>query len=327
MTNLDWQPSRQPNAKDIERQAAAWLERREREDWSEKDRAEFETWIDASVAHRVAYVRVDSAWTRAEWLKEVHPFAPKVTTGRSWLSSLFLRAAAALALLTALGVGAAYYLDQPQDREFSTPVGGHETIAFADGTSVELNTDTTIRARMTTTGRTIWLEKGEAYFQVKHNPASPFAVIAGDRRITDLGTRFLVRRDPGQLEVALVDGRIRFGALDSKAQVQSAMLVPGDVVTATASSMYMTKAGRAAIARELGWRRGVLEFDKTPLVDAAREFNRYNREKLIVADPAVASITIDGTFPLNNSAAFVRVIRNVLGLRVDRRGDQDVIYR
>jgi transmembrane sensor len=327
VTNLDWQPSRQPSAKDIERQAAAWLERREREDWSEKDRAEFETWIDASVAHRVAYVRVDSAWTRAEWLKEVHPFAPKITTGHSWFSSLFLRAAATLALLTALGAGAAHYFDQPQDREFSTPVGGHEKIAFADGTSVELNTDTSIRARMTTAGRTIWLEKGEAYFKVKHNPASPFVVIAGAHRITDLGTTFLVRRDPDQLEVALVDGRIRFGAFDGKAQAQSAMLVPGDVVTATASSMYVTKEGRSAIARDLGWRRGVLEFDKTPLVDAAREFNRYNREKLIVADPAVASITIDGTFPVNNSAAFVRVIRNVLGLRVDRRGDEDVIYR
>lgn len=326
MTNLDWQPSYQSSARDIERQAAAWLERREREDWSEKDLAEFEAWIDASVAHRVAYVRVDAAWSRAEWLKEVHPFAPTVATSRSW-SSLFLRAAAALALTTALGTGAVYYLARPTDREFSTPVGGHETIAFADGTSVELNTDTAIRARMTTSSRTIWLEKGEAYFQVKHDPASPFVVVAGDHRIADLGTKFFVRADPGQLEVALVDGRIRFGALDSKAQAHSAMLTPGDVITATASSVYVTKESHMAIARELGWRRGVLEFDKTPLVDAAREFNRYNRKKLIVADPAVASITIDGTFPINNSAAFVRVIRNVLGLRVDQRGDEDVIYR
>jgi transmembrane sensor len=71
----------------------------------------------------------------------------------------------------------------------------------------------------------------------------------------------------------------------------------------------------------------VLVFDKTPLADAAREFNRYNSEKLIIADPAVASITIDGTFPASNSQAFARVVHNALGLRIEKHGDENVILR
>lgn len=316
-----------PNARDVERAAAAWLERRQREDWSEEDQAGFDAWISASLAHRVAYVRVDTAWNRAEWLKDVQPPVRRPGLLGEWLSPLILRLAASLLIVLAIGAGAAFYLLQPHDRVFSTPVGGHESVAFADGTKIELDTDTVLRARMTTDNRTIWLEKGVAYFQVKHDPAHPFFVIAGDHRVTDLGTKFLVRRDPGRLEVALIEGRVRVGALDGKSQAQSAMLAPGDVITATASTVFVTKENHETLARELSWRHGVLVFDKMPLADAAREFNRYSRVKLIIADPAVAGLTIDGAFPANNSEAFARVVHNVLGLRVEKRGDENVIYR
>ena len=82
-----------------------------------------------------------------------------------------------------------------------------------------------------------------------------------------------------------------------------------------------------AIAGELGWRKGLLVFRYTPLVEAAAEFNRYNSQKLVVADPAVARLTIYGTFPVNDVAAFARVARNALGLRVEYHGDEIVILR
>ena len=40
--------------------------------------------------------------------------------------------------------------------------------------------------------------------------------MAGDHRVTDLGTKFVVRRDPRQLEVAVVQGRVRFDAPDKQ---------------------------------------------------------------------------------------------------------------
>jgi transmembrane sensor len=313
------------SAKEIERLAAAWLERREREDWSGEDQAALDSWLAESVAHRVAFVRVDAAWGRTEWLGALRPFTPEPGAERKWNSPL--RIAAAIAIAVLLGSVAAAYLLQPTERTFTTQVGGHETIAFADGSRIELNTDTVLRARMTTASRTLWLDKGEAYFQVRHDPAHPFIVMAGDHRVTDLGTKFLVRRDPGRLEVALLEGRVRFGAADGKPQSQSALMVPGDIVTATASTVFLTKESDRTLARDLSWRHGVLVFDNTPLADAAREFNRYNREKLIIADPAVASMTIDGTFPANNAQAFARVVRNALGLRIEKHGDESVILR
>ena len=50
---------------------------------------------------------------------------------------------------------------------------------FADGSRIELNTNTVLRARMTTDQRIVWLEKGEAYFRIKHDSTHPFIVMVG----------------------------------------------------------------------------------------------------------------------------------------------------
>lgn len=314
-------------ASEIEARAAAFLERQISADWSAEDRAELDAWLGESWANRTAYLRLDTAWHRTDRLVALRrPLSGSDdVAAKPRRAPVFLKFAAAIGAIAILGAGAAAYLMRPQDRVFATPVGGHEAIAFADGTRIELSTDTMLRARMTTSGRTIWLERGEAYFQVKHNAANPFVVIAGNHRVTDLGTKFLVRRDPGRLEVALVEGRVRFEAPHSPSQ--SALLAPGDVVTATTSTMFVTRENSKSLASELAWRRGALVFDNMTLADAAAEFNRYNERKLIIADPAVARLTIVGKFRTSDVEPFARVIRNVLGLHVEAKGNDIVISR
>jgi transmembrane sensor len=152
-------------------------------------------------------------------------------------------------------------------------------------------------------------------------------VIAGDRYITDLGTKFRIRRDPGRLEVALVEGRAQLETSDSRAPEKPMVLVPGDTAVATATSVSLVKTPSKGIARELAWRHGKIVFNNTTLADAAAEFNRYNRERIIVADPRAATTAIYGTFQTNNVAAFARLAHEVLGLTIERRNGDIVITR
>jgi transmembrane sensor len=52
----------------IEETAARWLARRDAGDWDDAQQSELDQWIDASVAHRIAYLRLASAWERARRL-------------------------------------------------------------------------------------------------------------------------------------------------------------------------------------------------------------------------------------------------------------------
>jgi transmembrane sensor len=53
----------------IELAASEWLARRESDDWSDTDRAALDAWLADSTAHRVAFLRLESAWTESARLK------------------------------------------------------------------------------------------------------------------------------------------------------------------------------------------------------------------------------------------------------------------
>jgi transmembrane sensor len=172
-----------------------------------------------------------------------------------------------------------------------TQVGGSKTLALRDGTHIELNTATKVRVSMTKTQRTVWLDKGEAFF-----------------------------------EVAVVEGKVGFDSSDPASRAQPLQLAAGDVLVATPHAITVKAKPQEDLATELGWRRGMLIFHHTSLAEAAAEFNRYNGHQLVVDDSA-SSLTINGVFPKNDVPAFVRLAQAVLKLHVDDRGHQTVISR
>jgi|HubBroStandDraft_2_1064218.scaffolds.fasta_scaffold171328_2 transmembrane sensor len=309
--------------------AADWLERVDRAGWSKESLIELETWLSQSSANRVAYWRVKNAWERAERLRVVQSadLVPLAGEGRQRLRSILPKIVAVFCALFILAVGASLLLPRPNDQIFSTAIGGHRIVSLSDGTKLELNTDTLLHVSVDAHERKIVLDKGEVYLQVAHNASRPLVVLAGDHRITDLGTKFIVRRDPARFEVALVEGSVRFEHASGGTQLQSVLLMPGDVAVASANTFVVTRKSAKAVIDELGWRRGVLTFDRTALVEVAAEFNRYNRKKIIVADSTVGNCEIFGTFQASNVMSFARVVRVAFGYRVEERGDEIVISR
>jgi len=313
-------------AAEIEAAAAEWLQRRSFWNWTAEDEAALEAWLAQSLAHRIAFWRLNAGFSRTDRLAALRPLQGTAEARRGSFSAL-AKLAAAFAMIAALGLGASLYVLQPRERTYTTGIGGHETIAFSDGTRIELNTDTVLSTRMTTRERMVWLKKGEAFFQIRHDPAHPFIVMAGNRRITDLGTKFSVHRDGARLEVAVVAGRVRFSPADGANDLQSALLTPGDVAVATPSSLMVTKKSTSDIANELGWRKGLLVFRHVALAAAIAEFNRYNTTKLVVADPATAQMKIYGVFRADNVEDFTALAHMVLGLHVAHEGNTILLSR
>jgi transmembrane sensor len=199
-------------------------------------------------------------------------------------------------------------------KAYVTEVGGHATVPLADGSRIELNTDTKVRAALEETERAVWLDRGEAYFEVAKDASRPFVVYAGDRKITVLGTKFSVRRQGDRVVVAVAEGKVRLDSV--RRQKPPAVVTGGDVVIANAAATLVTPKSLERVESELAWRRGLLMFDKASLVEAAAEVNRYNRKKLVVEDETAAAIRITGSFEAENVDAFARLLREAFGLSV-----------
>ena len=306
---------------DIEERAALWRARQDEPEWSQADQAALDAWLEESTAHRVAWLRMEYGWRKVGRLSVLKGgVAPQE---RRPLLSRWRPAAMAAGLALAVGLGSLVATQQLGGRRvYATELGGHATVPLADGSKIELNTDTKVRAALAEEQRVVWLDRGEAYFEVAKDANRPFVVIAGDRKVTVLGTKFSVRRDGDRVLVAVAEGKVRVDPLRPSAPIPPAVVTGGDVVIADEVATLVTPKSPARVESELAWRRGLLMFDKSTLGDAVDEINRYNRTKLVVEDADAAAIRITGSFEAENVDAFARLLREAFGLNVEENGDE-----
>src|SRR6266436_1112312 len=77
------------NSAEIEATAASWFAKREGGDWNAADQAQLEAWLDSSTAHRIAFIRIMTAWERSGRLKALGAgVPPRAIPPRDGLSSL-----------------------------------------------------------------------------------------------------------------------------------------------------------------------------------------------------------------------------------------------
>lgn len=310
-------------APDIEHHAAAWLVRREQPEWIAADQAALTDWLGEDPAHKAAYWRLEHGWNMAERLRarrrDQTPFARRHHP--AWwmaLAACLLVAVAVAATLRTHGGGTAAPF------RIATAVGAQRHVVLADGSRLVVNTDSLLRTAVDRTSRTVWLDRGEAFFEVAHDARHPFVIRAGDQRVTVLGTRFAVRRDGDAVRVSVIEGRVRVEDATSD-RGTAAIVTAGDVAVARGTSLLVIDRSPAVVEGALSWRTGMLTFDRTTLADAAAEFNRYNRQRLTIADERAARLRIGGSFEATNVAAFARLLRSAFGLQVREQGDAIVV--
>lgn len=65
------------DSKRIENEAADWLAKRDGSDWTSADEQAFVRWQDESTAHRIAVIRIRTAWDKAERLRALGAGVPR----------------------------------------------------------------------------------------------------------------------------------------------------------------------------------------------------------------------------------------------------------
>ncbi|MDE8652471.1 FecR family protein [Novosphingobium album (ex Liu et al. 2023)] len=308
----------------IEDQALDWLIRRNAPDWTEDEQAELDAWLDESMAHKAAFWRADHLWQQADRIRslgiEHDDRADEHGPRRRWWP-----AAIAASLVAAVGIGglsvAPRFLDQPapqvQQARFDTPIGGRRVVPLVDGSKVELNTQTVLRTAVGQSKREVWLDSGEAFFEVAHRDGEPFVVHAGRQTITVLGTKFSVRRDKDRVTVNVLEGRVRVDDGEG-AMAHAAIITAGDTAISRGPSTLIAAKSEERVADALAWRDGMLSFDQAPLTEVVAEFNRYNRTRLVVTDAAAGRIPIGGSFQASSVDSFTRLLRDAYGLKIER---------
>ncbi|MDP3493834.1 MAG: FecR domain-containing protein [Hyphomonadaceae bacterium] len=306
----------------IEEEAALWVARRDDAGWSEADESALQGWLNAAMAHKAAYWRLEAGWRMADRIRALGNGAmSRARVRRRGFGTPLLAIAAGL--VTAVGLSLAILMSLPPQplQNVVTAIGEQKRFGLADGSRIELNTGSAVRTTVMVENREVWLDKGEAYFEVTHDPDRPFVVHAGIARITVLGTKFAVRRDADRVTVSVVEGRVQVENTTRLNAEEKSVISAGDIVVTEQTSLLLAPYAAERVESNLAWRAGRLHFDEVTLGQAAAEFNRYSKRKLFVS-PAVGDIRIGGSFEAGNMGGFVRMLADAYGLTVtENSGD------
>jgi transmembrane sensor len=201
---------------------------------------------------------------------------------------------------------------------FTTRHGEQQTYRLADSSVLHLNTDSAVTVRYSDSERRVTVESGEADFEVVHQAARPFRVIAGAAEAVDVGTRFDVRIADGATRVIVQEGQVAVAlvAAASESGGRSVMVGPDQQITVAAGALPANPI--AVDARHaVSWLQRQIVFDREPLAQVAAEFSRYAPKPIQIASPGLRDLEISGVFATDDSEAFVAFLRSLDNVQVE----------
>ncbi len=319
-----------PSSQEIDKQAAGWALKLDARPLGPDEQASLDRWLEADVRHPGALLRAVATLARVDRLGAVGLAASDCEAPRE--TSIFTRRRVVVAGGGAAGLaaaGGAFVLlrDNGAREEFVTKIGESCSVSLSDGSTIVLNTDSRLQVAFTERERGIRLARGEALFRVAKDKKRPFIVAAGDTQVRAVGTSFNVKRLPNRPVQILVQEGVVEVTEKSSPIVRPVRAVAGTrTVVLHDNLIAMRTVPAPQIARDLAWQYGRLEFTNETLADAAREYARYSGTKITV-DPAVATLTVTGSFDSKDAIGFAKAAAGVLDLRLQMKDNEIQISR
>jgi len=311
-----------PSSESAHAQAIDWLLRIRSENCTEAERHAFNTWLEESASHRQAYETAQSQWQWMDQFKSMSfPARDAALHYRKKSPRRMLKYSAAASLLLALGLTAFMpngWLGIPHT--YIAEKGNHQAITLADGSSIELNTESEVRVHFNHWRRNVEMIKGEAFFTVTHDAERPFEVRAGNGRIRDIGTAFEVYIKPEQVIVAVQEGIVSVQAAGKRE------LTAGQQLAFNGSGEFQTLQGQD-IAGLTAWRQGKLVFRDRPLDEVLAEVGRYHDTRIHLQNETLRRLRVSGTFHTAELDNTLDAIATILPVNIDHVGEHEIVLK
>ena len=335
-----------PNIEVIRLEAAAWLAQLETAEMDSADLATLREWMGRSRSH-VAELRRLAQLSAS--MNVMNDFAGALEEAAASFEPV-VRQRPGIRLYPALGLAMLFVAmltlltqfsrDEPEPRSLVTRVGEYVEHTLPDGSHIALNTDSRLEIAFTAEVREVTLLEGEALFTVAQDPGRPFVVNAGSRRITAVGTVFLVRVEATAVEVAVTEGMVALYATaavdaapspDSPDSIEPVHLRERQSLRLPMNEqepqLNVKTISDSDLRRKLAWREGLLDFYRTPLTEVVAEVSRHTGMRISILDPELGDREFDGLFRVGETELLLQALAVHGDIRLTRVGADTVLLR
>jgi transmembrane sensor len=318
-------------------QGAFWVEKLQR-GLADSERRAFESYIaDPSSAREFHELRAIldvaaelDAGARTDLLQSIAETNPRPQSrlrhARRWIPAL----AAALVMLVMAGwlaLRGAGYLPET----YRTATGQSRAVVLPDGSLADLNTRTELEWIGSPSDRRVRLLRGEALFEVVHEPLRPFRIVLAHSEVQVLGTRFDVyQKTDGNVVVTVVSGTVSVEGLINGSNARpcwTRRLTADEQIEY--SPVGLVNDVHATVAPDaIRWREGMVETRGEPLSKFVSDLSRYTAERIVIVDPRAASVQIGGAFSVRDVDATLERIAEIAPVTVTREHGEVILgYR
>ena len=233
---------------------------------------------------------------------------------------------------------------------FTTGVGEERTIPLADGSTIELNSNSRVRLDFSQAVRGVELLKGQALFHVAKNHDRPFIVRTNNIQVRAVGTQFDVYRNQAATTVTVVEGTVAVlpAGHESSGEIgkpsgtvlpassptpatssgaNEMLLMAGEQVTLAPAAAAAPKPIKADVTAATSWAQHKLVFKGASLENVAEEFNRYNKRHLVIHDREISSLKVTGIFSSTDPSSLIRFLEARSDIAVSESGNQILVSR
>ncbi|PHR93629.1 MAG: hypothetical protein COA69_03030 [Robiginitomaculum sp.] len=231
-------------------------------------------------------------------------------------------------------------MDQVTDIAFETVLGEQRKMTLEDGSTVHVNTQSEVIIRYEDTQRIVELIRGEALFDVAHDPSRPFRVLVGDTIVEAIGTKFNIYRLEDTTSIAVIEGKV---AVETENQIirhgvdtprpsedtpsgPTEFLRPNHnrLLLIAGQQAYVAKADKTVHVAEANikavksWSVGQLIFEGDDLDTIITQFNRYNHRRILIENADLASLKLSGVFDVDDPESLIKTLELLGEVKVDR---------
>ena len=295
-------------------EAADWLVLWHDQGMTEAECADFERWRARSPAHRQAWARAELLMGRLgdlprDWAMPV--LDRPVRHARPSRRQVVAKLAALLAVAPTAWLGWQWAGEQGWTADVHTATGEQRHLTLADGSRLDLNTDTRVDIRFDAGQRLIHLRHGEILVETAKD-SRPLSVQTDQGRILALGTRFVVRQDDGTTRVT-----VEAHAVEVRPRLATQQVVRIDAGQTVSVAADAVGPLQPAPAQASSWAQGMLVAVDWRLQDVLAELSRY-RPGYLGCAPEVADLRLSGAFTLDDSDAVLANLEDSLPVKVRR---------
>ena len=218
--------------------------------------------------------------------------------------------------------------DQPVYHCLEVPRGGEFSFLLPDSTTVFLNAESRLRFpdRFVPGSERIVYLSGEAYFDVKRDPRSPFLVCLEHSAVKVTGTSFNVKAYPDDTNevTTLISGTVSMGIGTTE---QWIVLKPGEQGYYDATRKTLSQQ-TVDVNYYIAWKDGVFAFYRQPLEEVMKTLGRWYLFDTHYQNEALKSILYTGK--INRHASIREVLHTfelMDELTFDIKGKEVIVRR